>query len=163
MSARSASIAGVEDWRDRRGACTAKLFAPGRLTRAAARWRRLELDRALAAGGDPAESALLAARAEQLLRPAERRRLAAVLEHVTTGAVSDRRRSGTPPLREAIRSNRHELLRLAAVLRDDGPLYAGGVAILELAIIDGTGPAYTDRTGAALARQLRRASVALAG
>ncbi len=60
-------------------------------------------------------------------------------------------------------ANRAELMRLAHTLRRGGLLYARGVAILELVLIDGTGPAYTDARGEGLARQLELAGASLGG
>jgi hypothetical protein len=55
------------------------------------------------------------------------------------------------------------LLELASTLRRGGLLYARGIAILELVLIDGRGPAYTDTRGEGLARQLELAGAALGG
>jgi hypothetical protein len=41
------------------------------------------------------------------------------------------------------------------MLRNDAPLYARGVAMLNVVLTDGTGPAYTDRRGDTLTRQLQ--------
>jgi hypothetical protein len=60
-------------------------------------------------------------------------------------------------------ANRTELMELAATLRQGGLLYARGIAILELVLIDGTGPAYTDARGEGLARQLELAGARLGG
>jgi hypothetical protein len=132
------------------------------MTRLAARTRRLELDRALAEGTDPAGSPLLAARAAQLAARATRYRIAAGLEHVALMGDAERGRWHTPPRRGAIRAHRAEMLRLASVLRGGGLLYARGIALLELVLIDGTGPAYTDPRGEGLARQLALAAASLA-
>jgi hypothetical protein len=67
------------------------------------------------------------------------------------------------PRRQAVRANRQALLDLAVRLRRGGPLYARGIAILELVLIDGTGPAYRDAHGEALARQLQLAGAGLGG
>jgi hypothetical protein len=139
------------------------LFCPRLVSRLLARVNRLELDRALADGADPAGSPMLAARAAQLAGRRNRERLAAALERVTLTVDDLPRRVRTPPLRGAVRANRSELLELAAILRDEGVVYAGGIAAAELVVIDGTGPAYTDRRGEGLARQLRLARQALTG
>ena len=140
-----------------------RLLAPGRWTRLMARSRRGTLDRAIATGADPAGSPLLAARATQLANRATRRRIAADLEHVAQAADERRCRFRTMPRPEVVRANRAELLELAGVLRRRGPVYARGVAQLELLVTDGAGPAYTARDGAALARQLRQARRRLSG
>jgi len=142
---------------------TTRLLAPRLTTRIRARLRRLELDRALADGADPAASPLLAARAAQLVTPASRRRLAGSLERVISTVDAPRGRVRTPPLRGALRCNRDALAEAAATLRDDGLLYARGVAVLETVLIDGSGPAYTDPTGEALASRLRLAADSLNG
>ena len=142
---------------------SASLLCPGMMTRTAARLRRLELDRALADGADPAGSSLLAARAAQLATPATRYRIAAGLDNIALMADAERGRLRTPPHRGAIRAHRAEMLRLAAILRGSGLLYARGIALLELVLIDGTGPAYTDPRGEGLARQLALAAASLGG
>jgi hypothetical protein len=142
---------------------TADVLSPSRATRVIARLRRLELDHALADGADLAATPLLAARAAQLVSRPSRCRIAAALERVALMTDAQRGRLRTPPRREALRANRDELLRLAATLRHGGPLYARGIALLELIVIDGTGPAYTDSRGELLARRLRLAADRLSG
>lgn len=139
------------------------LFAPSRLTRLRARSRRLELDRALADGADPAASPLLAARAAQLVGRANRYRLAAALEHLALTAEAPRRLFRTAPRRGPVQANREALIQLAATLRRGGLLYARGIAILELVLIEGTGPAYTDARGEGLTLQLELAGAGLGG
>ncbi len=142
-------------------ACPGALFEPTLITRTRARIRRLELDRALADGADPSSSPLLAARAGQLVKRANRYRLAAGLEELALTASRPPTRFGVMPRRRALEASRFELLELAATLRKGGLLYARGIAILELVLIDGTGPAYTDARGEALARQLKLAGAGL--
>ena len=60
-------------------------------------------------------------------------------------------------------AHRGSLLELAGLLRRPELLYARGIALLELILIDGTGPAYTDPSGEGLALQLQLAADALAG
>jgi hypothetical protein len=143
--------------------CPGALFEPTLIARLRARSRRLELDRALAEGADPTASPMLAARAAQLVSRATRYRLAAALEHLALTADAPRRLFRTAPRRAAVAANRAGLLELASTLRQAGLLYARGLAILELVLIDGTGPAYTDRRGEGLARQLRLARAGLGG
>jgi hypothetical protein len=159
----SAHAANVDSWHRARRPRPAELFCPRLVSRALARLNRLELDRALADGADPAGSPVLAARAAQLARRATRERLAAALEHATLTVDELPRRVRTPPLRGALSANRAELLELAAILRGGRVVYAGGIAAAELVLIDGTGPAYTDRRGEGLARQLRLTRAALTG
>jgi hypothetical protein len=143
--------------------CTDALFAPNVMARLRARNRRVELDRVLAEGADPTGSPLLAARAAQLASPRRRARLAEALERL---ALTDDGQAGlfrVAPRRQAVRANRQALLDLAVRLRRGGPLYARGIAILELVLIDGTGPAYRDAHGEGLARQLQLAGAGLGG
>jgi hypothetical protein len=67
------------------------------------------------------------------------------------------------PRRRAVEANRPRMLELAATLRTSGLLYARGIAILELVLIDGSGPAYTDARGEGLARELELAGASLGG
>lgn len=142
---------------------SADVLSPSLGVRVRARLRRLELDHALADGADLAGAPLLAARAAQLVSRASRDRIAAALERVALMTDAQRGRLRTPPRRGAVRANRDELLRLAETLRHGGLLYARGVAVLELIVIDGTGPAYTDSRGELLARRLRLAADGLSG
>jgi hypothetical protein len=143
--------------------CTQALFEPTMLTRLRARGRRLELDQALAEGADPTSSPLLAARASQLVHRANRYRLAEALEHLALTADAAPKLFGAMPRRRALEFNRFALLDLAGTLRKGGLLYARGIAMLELVLIDGTGPAYTDARGEGLARQLELAGASLGG
>lgn len=143
--------------------CTQRLFEPRLTTRLLARGRRFGLDRALAEGADPTSSPLLAARAAQLVRPDNRLRLALALEHFALAGEGHPTRFNVAPRRRAVEANRFALLDLAGTLRRGGLLYARGIAILELVLIDGTGPAYTDPRGEGLARQLELAGASLGG
>jgi hypothetical protein len=143
--------------------CTEALFRPHVITRLRARGRRLELDHALAQGIDPSSAPLLAARAAQLARPRTRLRLAEDLERLALTAEDRRGPFRVAPRRAAVGANRQALFDLASRLRKGGPLYARGIAILELVLIDGTGPAYHDARGEALARQLELAGAGLGG
>jgi hypothetical protein len=134
-----------------------RLLAPSRATRALAWFRHAQLDREIATGADLAASPLLAARAAQLASPRRRAQIAEGLELAASVTEEPRSRFRTLPRREAIRDNRDQLIELARALRADGAAYARGIALLELVLTDGTGPAYTDRGGAALRRQLRLA------
>ncbi len=143
--------------------CTQALFEPTLVTRLRARLRRMDLDHALAEGVDPSSSPLLAARAAQLVAPRARHRLAAALERFVLTAEASPARVRVLPRRHAIDANRSRMLELSATLRTSGLLYARGIAILELVLIDGTGPAYTDARGEGLARQLELAGASLGG
>jgi hypothetical protein len=140
---------------------TAELFEPRLVVRLRARARRLELDRALAAGADPSAAPL--PRAAQLVDPSTRQRIAAYLEHFALTADRPPSRIQTLPLRGAMRPNQEALLELARTLRHGQLQYARGIAMLELILADGTGPAYTDPTGDGLAHQLALAVQGLTG
>ena len=144
-------------------ASTTQLFEPGILVQLRARARRLKLDRALAGGADPSASPLLAARAAQLVEPRTRHRIAARLEQFALTADRPRGRVQTLPLERAVRPNQEFLTALARTLRNQQPSYAHGIAMLELVLSDGTGPAYTDPSGERLARQLTLAAEGLNG
>jgi hypothetical protein len=139
-----------------------RLLGPSAAVRAAARLGRGTLDRALTDGADPAASPLIAARTAQLGSGSTRARIADGLERLALSADNPRGRARILPSRAAILGNRSELLELAAMLRRDRPLYAHGVAMLNVILTDGTGPAYTDRSGDALTRQLQIARASLA-
>ena len=132
-----------------------RLLGPSPAVRVAARLRWGMLDRALTNGADPAASPLIAARATQLGSGSIRARIADGLERLALSADSPRGRFRILPSRAAIIGNRSQLLELAGMLRRDRPLYARGVAMLNVILTDATGPAYTDRRGDALARQLQ--------
>jgi hypothetical protein len=133
----------------------ARLFGPGLGTRLAARVWAASLDRELAEGADPAECPQLAARAAYLTCRDTRARLAATVECFVTAAELPTGRARVRPARGGVRANRTALLELAARLRDDAPVYARGVAECKLMLTDGAGPAYVDRHGPALERELR--------
>jgi hypothetical protein len=127
--------------------------------RLAARLRATSLDRALAAGTDPAISPALAARAE-LLRTRRMREAVAsgiyqTLKDATVGVPP--RSMRVPPAREAVRRNRRELLELAAELRQAADVSARGVAATCLLLGDGSGPLYYEAEYGALRAAIFRA------
>ncbi len=137
--------------------------APSLAVRVAARLRRCQLDHALSDGSDPTVSPLLAARATQLSRSGNRRRLARSLERIALAADQQPVRARVLPSRAAVHFNRAELLQVAGLLRDDRPLYVRGIAILTILVTDGAGPAYADRHGEIIAGQLQLARASLTG
>ena len=143
--------------------CTKRLLAPSPLVGVWARICAHGLDRRLAAGADPLTSPVLAARAAQLTRPAMRARIAAGLERLALGSDGPQSLFAVLPERGAIEPNRDQLLGLAVTLRSAAPVYAGGIAEARLIVVDGTGPAYTDRRGEGLSRQLTLAQTRLIG
>ena len=138
-----------------------RLLGPSAAVRVAAHLRRGMLDRALTEGADPAASPLIAARATQLGSGSIRARIADGLERLALSADHPHGQVRILPSRAAILGNRSELLELAGMLRRDRPLHGRGVAMLNIILTDGTGPAYTDRRGAALTRQLQIARASL--
>lgn len=139
------------------------LLAPSLLQRLRARLQAGQLDRELADGADPASCILLAARAAQLVARSWRARIANGLERLALGGGLSYGRFGVRPSPAATQANRLELLDLVAELRRERPVYAGGVAALRLLIVDGAGPAYSDRRGEALHAALEDARRRLAG
>jgi hypothetical protein len=143
--------------------CLERLLQPRLATRMAAYLRRFKLDRALSEGADPSSSGLLAARAAQLAGQSTRADVATGLERMALSIVDPPSRTRVRPSRQAALANQSMLLDLAAALRRGGPLYARGIAKLRMIVVDGTGPAYTDRRGEALARALELAAAGLNG
>ena len=142
--------------------CSTELLMPNGLVRLLASVRRTSLDRELAEGGDPAACPILAARAAALASVGTRRSIAAALERA---AFDENPRLGfrIPRSRGAVISNRARMLDLVDRLRGRAPVYAAGVAILRLVLIDGAGPLYTDRRGEGLAQALEEAARRLGG
>ena len=121
---------------------------PSLAIRIRTRFGRAELDKALANGADPGESAELALRAEQLSSPAERARIANGLVE----ALGDARR-GEPmtlrlrPQRAVVRDAADDILALVLRLRDDRPGGTAGVAAAARLVDDRKGPMYRDDAG----------------
>jgi hypothetical protein len=133
------------------------------MVRLAARLRSRALDQALGDGADPAARPQLAARAATLTTPSMRAEIANGLERLARTGIEPRTPWRVRPFRSAVHANATELHALAALLRGSTPVHARGVALLRTLLTDGTGPAYTDRQGGALARQLRHARTAVGG
>jgi hypothetical protein len=117
-----------------------------RADRIAARLRGLDLDRQLAAGNPPESSAALTLRAQKLLRPAERKRMARGLR----GLVRQAQRppsvpAGVPLARGEVLDAAAQINRLADRLDGAGPVDVRGLARARLLITDGTGPLYSGR------------------
>ena len=143
---------------DRFAACR---FEPGVTARLAARLRRDALDRALIEGADPAATGQLAARVARLTSRSMRREVASGLDHLALDGPRAGGRWLVRPSRAAAAANASELHALAARLREPGPLYARGIAMLSRLLTEGTGPAYNDSRGDLLAKRLRDARVAM--
>jgi hypothetical protein len=140
---------------------TSRLFNPGLAARLMARLRSRALDGSLIEGADPATTPQLAARAALLTSRSTRKRIAAALERLAWTESDRARRMRVQPFKRAVHENAPELYALAALLRGPDPVYAQGVAMLRQLVIDGAGPAYTDRNGGALAGHLRSARSSL--
>jgi hypothetical protein len=141
---------------------TQELFKPGLAARATARIRHRMLDQELAGGADPADCPQWAARAGELTKRSSRDRVADEIEQLLR-FPEEPHRLRVGPHRVATQVNRDELQQLAALLRGDTPLYARGLARLQIALTDGTGPLYTDRDGRSLARELEQVHAGLIG
>ena len=127
----------------------------GRLTLGRLRpWHRVlarcaasRLDRELAAGASPENSARLAARAVQLTSMKARRNLAASVRRILAAAgdpaalaVITARPARLPLARARIRQSAGPLAVLARYLAAPGPVPAQGVAMVSQLLADGAGP-----------------------
>ena len=158
--ARAGAVVGF-DAADEHGA--SEVLDPRWTARVTARVRARALDRALIDGADPAASRQLAAHSARLTRRSTRSGVADGLDRIARTETEPARLWGILPSRKAVRANLQELHALAALLRGPSPVYAQGVAMLRLLLCEGTGPAYTDRDGFALAARLWGARCAMSG
>ena len=130
------------------------------LDRVRVRWACSDLDRRLAEGADPSGDPLLRLRAERLVTPAARARMAAGLE----GVVATAQKPMTPfsaavPIRRgAVRGARHELMALAGDLRHLRAVRARGVAMAERLVTDPSSPLYTARSSDEVVSAVRAAA-----
>jgi hypothetical protein len=90
-----------------------------------------------------------------------RREVASGLDELALDGPGAGGRWRVRPFRAAAAANAPELHALAARLREPGPLYARGIAMLSRLLTEGTGPAYNDSRGDLLAQRLRDARVAM--
>jgi hypothetical protein len=126
------------------------------------RLRASRLDRRLGAGEPPENSALLAVRAQWLVRPAACRELASTLLRLLALAARPPRTTAMVRVsRRHIRAAAPELHSLADRLLEGGPVSAGGVAQLRALLADGSGPVYHGGCPEDLADRLRRVRTAL--
>jgi hypothetical protein len=135
---------------------------PGPLTRLLAGLRGGSLDRALAAGADPAASRELTARASIVTSPRFRRALAEGLERWLQAAYGRPHSRRVLPPRSLAAANAGQVRDLIAQLRGSAPLYARGVAAVDELLSDTTGPAYRG-DGDTLARRLAEARTGMDG
>ena len=118
----------------------------------ASRWEQLRswlsagsLDRALAQGAAPDSTVLLALRAQALVRPVVRRKLASAIAEVLAEArrpPARTRRWAVPVRRQNVRAAMVELEALADRVTAPGPLSVGGLARARHLLYDGSGPMY---------------------
>jgi hypothetical protein len=140
-----------------------RITGPSLAVRIRTRFGRAALDSELARDADPASSAELALRAEQLSSPAERARIANALVE----SLGDARR-GEPmtlrlrPQREVVRDAADDILALVLRLRDDRPVGIAGVAAAARLIDHRRSPMYRDDAGD-LHDAIRSAQVAIDG
>jgi hypothetical protein len=139
-----------------------RTLEPSRAARMAARLRADALDRALISGADPAASPSLAARAGWLTSRRTRAAVAAGIDRVLSAAREPASPARVMPRRANVLGQIAELRDLARLLRDGGPLYARGIAMLWALLRDGAGPVYAGDP-VALAERLGEARTALAG
>jgi hypothetical protein len=128
----------------------------------AARLCASRLDRRLGAGEPPESSALLAVRAQWLVRPAVCRELAGTLLRIL--ALTTTPPSATAPVRVSrshVRAAALELRGLVDRLLAGGPVSACGVARLRALLVDGGGPVYHRGSPDDLADRLRDVRAAL--
>ena len=122
--------------------------------------RRHTLDRRLAMGADPLESAALARRARALRGWRPRHAFADGIERVVHEAEhpDDRFTAAIPVAREEVLSARGDLLRVAEALRAEPPCDVRGIAEVSLLLTDGSGPLFTRRPAGTLREAALRAA-----
>ncbi len=117
---------------------------PSLATRIRTRFRRAELDEALATGVDPGGGAELSLRAEQLGSPAERARIAtAFVKALGAEPITLLPR----PQRALVRDAADEILALVLRLGEDRPVGIAGVAAAARLVDDRSGPLYRHNAG----------------
>ena len=131
------------------------------------RWKRRELDEALARGANPVTTEELALRAEQLLEPATRARLAAWYENLFRLAADGPGPGATTAMVVApfdahrVATNQPVLAALAERLRSPGPLDVRGLAMASNLLEDSNGPLYARTRVDELEQAVRRTIAAL--
>jgi hypothetical protein len=125
--------------------------------------RRFSLDQRLASGADPRSSPELARRAQELCQLRLRRQLSADIERtIEAASIPDRWLTAAIPIsRRSITECRPLLLGLAQDLRCAGPLYARGIALVRLLLMDGGSPLYAPSEPCQLEEEIHRARSAL--
>jgi hypothetical protein len=130
------------------------------LDRLRVRWACPDLDRRLAEGVNLAGDPLLTLRAERLVTPAARARVAAGLEGVVATAQKPRTpfSAAVPIRRGAVRGARRELMALAGDLRHLRSVRARGVAMAERLVTDPCSPLYIARSSDEVVSAVRAAA-----
>ena len=138
--------------------------APSRLLLSArVQLKRWWIDERLAHGEDPAASAELALRAQQLLSPKVRLELAHDLCRIIEEAEGPPKpfSSAVPVQREPVLHARECLVELADDLAFGSEINARGVAVVERLLRDGASPLYAPPAYDTLERAVRHARAAL--
>jgi hypothetical protein len=145
---------------DRRDRRRLVLRAVGPGDRLMARLLAVSLDRRLAAGRPAESSTLLAARAQTLVAPDERRALASNWEHLleVTRTQPGRRLRRVPVCRDRIAVAEPMIRQMILALVAPHPVPASGVAAVSRLLGDGTGPLYNRRSPTDLLSALREAT-----
>jgi hypothetical protein len=117
------------------------------------------LDRQLAAGREPEESRLLAARAQDIVALRRREQLARYWEHVLANAARPALalRNAAPLRRGPVMAAEPAITELASLLRAPLPVSARGVAEARLLLTDAGGPLYWSAAPESLHVALRAA------
>jgi hypothetical protein len=121
---------------------------PSWWTRLWVRWKRLDLDSALADGANPVTSEEFALRAQQLADSTNRERLAAGLENLFHLATTGPGPGATTAMavssfdRCRVAANQAELAALATKLRSAGPHGVRGLAMASVLYEDSGSPLY---------------------
>jgi hypothetical protein len=132
---------------------------PGVWARIAARLKAASLDAELAAGQAPEADPIRALRAEWLVRPANRVRLAGDWAHLLDEAA----RSGPTPsyripiCRNRVLSSEAEIRRMTELLRATVPVPASGVARASHLLSEASGPIFDRRSPVDLSEAVREA------
>lgn len=124
-------------------------------------WRRGRLDKQLARGTSPEESAELRLRSEQLEDRSERARLADALEGAVREASEPAAFQSLAVRRPEVRACADGMVELARRLRDGRPINVRGIAETAVLLSDGKSPLYSARASLSLPEALRAARLAL--
>lgn len=138
---------------------------PGPLLRLRVALKALDLDQALAGGADPTESRELTLRADQLVEPDKRERMAESIDNALYLAAADPvtalGSTRLPFRRDRVEANRERLVELAGKLRGRGPHALTGLAMAAVLVEDARGPVYANGGPDGLAHAVERTLTAL--